>query len=151
MLRTKIVCTLGPASSSLEVIRSLVAAGMNMARINMSHGDHDSHRRVIEGVRTASREAGRPVPILVDLAGPKIRVGVLQEPVELTVGGEVVFAPESDAGPGEIPTGYEELAQDVQPGDPVMLDDGIMELETLDSDGARARFRVVKGGLLKSR
>lgn len=151
MLRTKIVCTLGPATSELGAIQNLVAAGMNMARINMSHGDHDSHRKVIEGVRTASRLAGRPVPILVDLAGPKIRVGVLDEPVPLEVGSEVVFAPASEARAGEIPTAYEELAQDVEPGDPVMLDDGIMELETLESDGSRARFRVVKGGLLKSR
>lgn len=151
MLRTKIVCTLGPASSGLDVIRTLVAAGMDMARINMSHGDHDSHRRAIDNVREASREAGRPVPVLVDLAGPKIRVGVLTEPVELEVGAEVVFAPASEAREGEIPTGYEELAQDVAPGDPVMVDDGLMELETLSTDGSRARFKVVKGGLLQSR
>ena len=151
MLRTKIVCTLGPASSSPEVIRRLVGAGMDMARINMSHGDHASHRRAIEGVRSAAAEAGRPVPILVDLAGPKIRVGLLEEPVDLVVGSEVVFAPEDETRPGEIPTGYADLARDVAPGDPVMLDDGLMELETLESDGSRARFRVVKGGLLKSR
>jgi len=151
MLRTKIVCTLGPASSELEVIEDLVSAGMNMARINMSHGDHDSHRKVIEGVRTASRRAGRPVPILVDLAGPKIRVGVLEKPVLLEVDSEVVFSPASEARAGEIPTLYEELAQDVEAGDPVMLDDGLMELETLESDGSRARFRVVKGGMLQSR
>ncbi|MEJ2541715.1 MAG: pyruvate kinase [Gemmatimonadota bacterium] len=151
MLRTKIVCTLGPASSESAVIRELVDAGLDMARINMSHGDVESHRTVIQRVRAAAREAGRPVPILVDLAGPKIRVGTLESPVTLAPGEEVVLAPEAEATEGEIPTTYADLAADVSPGDPVMLDDGLMELESVGTDGNRARFRVVKGGLLKSR
>ena len=151
MLRTKIVCTLGPASSSPDRIRELVEAGLDMARINMSHGEIDVHREVIDRVRAAAREAGRPVPILVDLAGPKIRVGELPEPIELTLDQEVVVAPEDQCEEGDIPTSYAHLAEDVAPGDTLLLDDGLLQLEALGTDGARVRFRVVKGGELKSR
>ncbi len=151
MLRTKIVCTIGPATSSEERIRGLVAGGLDMARINMSHGSHEHHREAVERIRAAAREAGRPVPILVDLSGPKIRVGNLAEPVELVEGAQIVIAPESSAAPGEIPTSYEALASDVAPGQQVLLDDGLLEVRCVDTDGLRARFEVVRGGLLKSR
>jgi pyruvate kinase len=151
MIRTKIVATLGPASSSPEVIGALVRAGLNMARINMSHGTHEEHRETVLAVRRAAEEVGRPVALLVDLAGPKIRVGDLAQPLTLKVGDVVVVAPEGRTAPGEIPTTYHELARDLRPGNHVLLDDGLLELETLDSDGVRARFRVVRGGVLKSR
>jgi pyruvate kinase len=151
MLRTKIVATLGPASSSVEVIHRLVDAGLSMARINMSHGTHDGHRQAIENVRQVAAESGRPIPILVDLCGPKIRVGDLDAPVELTEGEVVTIAPAGEAGPGEIPTAYLHLAEDVGPGDPVLLDDGLLELRTVETDGSRARLQVVRGGTLKSR
>jgi len=151
MLRTKIVCTIGPATSSEERIRGLVAGGLDMARINMSHGSHEDHRLAVDRIRAAAREAGRPVPILVDLSGPKIRVGVLDEPIELVEGAEVVIAPEDSVAPGEVPTSYSSLASDVAPGQQVLLDDGLLELRCLDTDGLRARFEVVRGGLLKSR
>ncbi|UCC26478.1 MAG: pyruvate kinase [Gemmatimonadales bacterium] len=151
MLRTKIVGTLGPATAQSEVIDGLVDAGLSMARINMSHGRHEQHREAIERVRVNAREKGRPLPILADLAGPKIRVGELDEPVQLTPGQEVVLAPEAEARNGEVPTNYRHLAEDVRPGDPLLLDDGLLELEALESDGVRATFRVVKGGALKSR
>jgi pyruvate kinase len=151
MLRTKIVCTLGPASSSPEVIRDLVDAGLDMARINMSHGDTATHRSVIERVRAAATAAGRPIPILIDLAGPKIRVGTLSEPIQLETGQEVVIAPEGRTREGDIPAAYEHLAEDVSPGDPLLLDDGLLQLEAIATDGDRVRFRVRKGGVLKSR
>lgn len=151
MLRTKIVCTIGPATSSVERVEALVAAGLDMARINMSHGSHEDHRLAVERIREAAAEAGRPVPILVDLSGPKIRVGMLDEPIDLVEGERVVIAPEDDAGPGEIPTGYDGLAADVEPGQQVLLDDGLLELRCVETDGRRARFEVVRGGLLKSR
>ena len=94
MLRTKMVCTLGPTSSSPEVIEALVAAGLNVARMNMSHGSHETHARNIDLVREAARVAGRPVAVLADLAGPKIRVGDLPGPVELTRGDRVVLVPD---------------------------------------------------------
>jgi pyruvate kinase len=151
MIRTKIVCTLGPASSSPEMIGALVRAGLDMARVNMSHGTQDQHRAAVEMIRRAAQEAGRPVAILADLAGPKIRVGDLEQPVRLGVGEQVVIAPEGQHGAGELPTTYHELAHDLSPGNHILLDDGLLELETLDTDGVRARFRVVRGGLLKSR
>ncbi len=151
MTRTKVVCTLGPSSSSPDVIRQMVDAGMSMARINMSHGTRESHRTVIERVRAAAEDAGRSVPILVDLAGPKIRVGELDEPISLEPGQRVVLAP-ADAAEGEdIPTTYEHLAEDLEPGDPIMLDDGLLELRTVGTSGVRVTAEVVKGGYLKSR
>jgi len=150
MLRTKIVCTLGPASASPEIVSALVRAGMDVARINMSHGTHDGHREAIRLVREAAGRSGRPVAILADLQGPKIRVGKLKEPVLLEPGGEIVFAPEGTETGDELPTTYADLALDVRPGDPVLLDDGLLEVQALASVGDRARFRVIRGGLLKS-
>lgn len=151
MLRTKVVCTLGPATASRERIRGLVRGGMDLARVNMSHGAHADHAVAMETVREAAREAGRPVAILADLAGPKIRVGELEDGLELEVGSTVVVAPEASAGPGEIPTTYAELAEDIEVGDTVLMDDGLLELICVGVDGDRTRLRVVRGGLLKSR
>jgi pyruvate kinase len=151
MIRTKIVCTLGPASSSTEVIEGLVRAGLDMARINMSHGSYEEHRATVEAVRAAARSIGRPVAILVDLAGPKIRVGELGEAVYLSVGDVVVIAPEGHHAPGDIPTTYTELARDLRPGNQLLLDDGLLELEAIDTDGDKVRLRVVRGGILRSR
>lgn len=151
MRKTKVVCTLGPASSTRDVLSSMVAGGLSMARINMSHGDHASHRATITLLRDIAREQGRRVPILVDLSGPKIRVGDLDAPVELADGDTVVIAPESRVRPGEIPTSYEGLPDDVGSGQRVLLDDGLLELRCVDSDGDRATFTVIRGGTLKSR
>ncbi len=123
MLRTKVVCTLGPATSSPEAIRALVRGGMDLARVNMSHGAHDAHAKSIEAVRNAAREVGRPVAILADLAGPKIRVGTLAAPIELELGSVVVMAPEGNVRPGEIPTTYAPLAEEIRAGDAVLMDD----------------------------
>src|SRR5688572_2936492 len=128
MLRTKVVCTLGPATSTPEAISALVRGGMDLARVNMSHGEHDTHAASIEAVRKAATEAGRPVAILADLAGPKIRVGTLASPVELEVGAVAVVAPEASARPGEIPTTYAPLAEEIRVGDAVLMDDGLLEL-----------------------
>ncbi|HUP51463.1 MAG TPA: pyruvate kinase [Longimicrobiales bacterium] len=151
MLRTKVVCTLGPATSSREVIRGLVEGGMDLARVNMSHGEHQGHAALIDAVRDEADEAGRPVAILIDLAGPKIRVGDLPEEIELEVGSTVVLAPEESARPGEIPTTYATLAEEIHPGDAVLMDDGLLELRCVGVDGDRTRLEVVRGGRLKSR
>ncbi len=151
MLRTKVVCTIGPASSSPKVISRMIDAGLSMARINMSHGRQEDHRAVIARIREAADAAGRPVPILVDLAGPKIRVGDLPEPMELERGQKLVFAPEGEEREGELPTTHDKLAADVVPGAQVLLDDGMLELRCTETDGVRATFEVVVGGLLKSR
>ncbi|MGD2070061.1 MAG: pyruvate kinase, partial [Gemmatimonadota bacterium] len=151
MLRTKMVCTLGPASGSAEVLRGLVDGGLHMARINMSHGRPEDHRRTIETVRRVAAEAGRPVAILVDLAGPKIRVGELRSPKELSRDARVVMAPEGTEQEDEIPTTYAPLASEIEPGDRVLLDDGLMELECVGTRGDRTLLRVVRGGILESR
>jgi pyruvate kinase len=110
MLRTKIVCTLGPASLDPETVRKLVGGGMNVARVNMSHGSSEQHRAMIQAVRTAEQEVGKSVAILADLQGPRIRVGLLAEPLELVPGTRLTLAPEEDARPGEIPvTAVEEI------------------------------------------
>ena len=151
MLRTKVVCTLGPATSDPATVLEMVRSGMNLARINMSHGSRDSHRQSIEAVRAACRELGRPVAVLVDLAGPKIRVGELAEPIELVRGTVVTLAPEAVALEGEIPTTYAPLAQEIKANDFVLLDDGLLELRCKGTEGDRTHLEVIRGGLLKSR
>jgi pyruvate kinase len=150
MLHTKIVATLGPSTSDPAILAQLLEAGLDVARVNMSHGSHESHRALIRGIRKAAGEAGRSVAILADLQGPKIRVGHLAEPVTLREGDTVVFAPEGEEVQGELPTTYPELASDVNPGDRVLLDDGLLELTCTKVDGRKSEFRVVNGGILKS-
>ena len=150
MLRTKLVCTLGPATFSAGMIRRLVDSGMSMARLNMSHGLRDDHSENINLIRRASEEAGTPVSILVDLGGPKIRVGRLDPPLFLADGKEVVIAPQATAADGEIPTTYERLADDVVIGDRVLLDDGLLELRCVGKGRGKARFLVECGGRLTS-
>src|SRR5881409_72693 len=115
--RTKIVCTLGPSSSSTEALRSLMDAGLNVARINFSHGTHEQHAATIQRVRDVAAEVGQPVAILGDLQGPRIRIGDLEAPRELADGSDVVLVHEHIAGGGEIPVTYESLADDVHVGD----------------------------------
>jgi pyruvate kinase len=148
--RTKIVCTLGPATSSPDRIAALMEAGMDVARINFSHGDHETHGRTIAAVREVSERMGRPIAIIADLQGPKIRVGVLPEPLRLTSGERVVFAPEGEHVGDEIPTTYAGLASDLREGDVVLLADGLMELIVVRSRPPRVEMQVVHGGTLTS-
>jgi pyruvate kinase len=149
--RTKIVCTLGPASWSPERIASLIEAGMDVARINFSHGTQERHAETIRNVREASRNVGRPIAVLGDLQGPKIRVGVLPEAVELTPGDAVTFAPEGEHEEGkELPTTYAQLAGDVEVGDVVLLADGLMELIVEEVAPPHVTMRVIHGGTLTS-
>ncbi|TVP54043.1 MAG: pyruvate kinase [Gemmatimonadales bacterium] len=150
MRRTKIVCTLGPATSDLATIEALIRAGMDTARINMSHGDHEGHRALVRMVREAASVTNRPVAILADLQGPKIRVGRLPGPVELVPGAALDFVPEGHPDEEALPTTYANLASDLEPGDQVLLDDGLLELECTRIEGDRASFRVVRGGVLSS-
>lgn len=148
--RTKIICTVGPASMEPGILEAMVRTGMDVARINMSHGDRPTHTEAIRRVREAAASEGRTVGILVDLQGPKIRVGKLSAPRTLTDGDEITFVPEGSETGDELPTTYSDLVKDVRAGDQVLLDDGLLELICLGSDGNRARFRVVRGGILKS-
>ncbi len=148
--RTKIVCTLGPATWSPERIASLIEAGMDVARINFSHGTQERHAETIRNVREAARAAGRPIAVLGDLQGPKIRVGVLPDAVQLTPGDAVTFAPEGEHQGDELPTTYAQLAGDVEVGDVVLLADGLMELIVEDVAPPRVTMRVIHGGTLTS-
>ena len=151
--RTKIVATLGPASDSTEVIARLIQAGVNVFRLNMSHGDHEIHRRNYQRLRDAAEAANAPIAVLADLCGPKIRVGQFAGgSIDLTVGDEVtVTTREVEGKPGLIPSQYTALAGDVKEGDRVLLADGVMELRVKDVQGTEITCRVVEGGKLGDR
>ncbi len=146
---TKIVCTLGPASSSPDVIRKLLQAGMNVARLNFSHGTHEMHARTLANIRGIAEDMGRPVAILGDLQGPRIRIGALAEARPLEEGAQLVLAPEEIATPDEIPVTYD-LAQDVQVGGAILVDDGLISLRVDAVESPRVHVTVRYGGLLKS-
>jgi len=147
--RTKIVATLGPASSGPQTIASLIAAGIDVARINASHGTAESRAQLIARVRDAARDAGQPVAVLLDLQGPRIRVGDLAKPIQLVPGQAVTFAPEDVAGASRIPTTYD-LARDVQVGARILIDDGVLALEVTKVNPPAVEARVIYGGELKS-
>ena len=154
MRRTKIVATIGPATSSPERIGQLLAAGMDVARLNFSHGTYEDHRHAVERVRSAAEEAGRPIAILQDLQGPKMRTGALRggEPVELTPGQELIITTEPVPGDAHsISTDYPHLPQDVSPGDRILVSDGLIELRVLETTETTVRTTVVYGGTLRPR
>ncbi len=151
MRKTKIVCTLGPASSDTETIAKLIDAGMDVARLNFSHGSPDSHGETMKRVRDAARAAGREIAVLQDLPGPKIRTGA-GDPVELVSGEEVSILPGVETTlPGRIGCTYRELGRELSEGGRVMLSDGLIELEVLESKPDRVRCRVARGGVLNGR
>src|SRR4051812_44909002 len=125
-------------------------AGMNVARVNFSHGTHEQHAATIAMVRRLAKEAGRPIAILGDLQGPRIRIADLPKPITLTVGEDVVLVHEGNENNGEIPVTYDQLAHDVHVGDRILIDDGLIELVTLDVNNGRVKARVLNGGPLKS-
>ena len=149
--RTKIVCTLGPSSSTKEQLRGLVQAGLNVARLNFSHGTHAQHAELVSRVREVAQELGCPVAILGDLQGPRIRIGELAETIELQDGDDLTLVHEGEErAPDEIPVTYESLAEDVSIGDRILINDGLIELLVLEVSDPRVRARVVHGGPLKS-
>jgi len=148
--RTKIVCTLGPSSASPEVIGALMDAGLSVARINFSHGTHEQHARTISLVRQLAAERGRPVAILGDLQGPRIRIGDLPSSVAVSPGDEVVLCDEATAAAGDMPVTYPDIARDVHVGDRILVDDGLIEMVVLDIRGQRVTTRVLHGGEIRS-
>ena len=147
--KTKIVATLGPAVDSLDEVRALIAAGLNVARFNFSHGTAGDHARRHEWVRTASSEAGVSVATMQDIQGPKIRVGTFPTgSVALEQGAEVTLEPGEGEGDGStICIAYLECV-DLQPGSVVLLADGMIRLEVISAADGEARTRVVVGGEL---
>ena len=146
--RAKIVCTLGPAVGTYEGVRGLVYAGMDVARLNFSHGSHDDHARAYGWVRQASDESGRGVGVLADLQGPKIRLGTFASgPVVWATGETVTITAEAVAGDHDrVSTTYDGLAGDVTPGDRLLVDDGRVGLRVVGVDGPDVRLLVTEGG-----
>jgi pyruvate kinase len=151
--RTKIVATIGPASESAEMLERLVRAGMNVARLNFSHGDLSGHAERIARVRAAARATGRRVAIMADLPGPKMRIGKLDpEPVHLRPGDRFTLTTRDIVGNAErVSVSFARLPQVVKPGDRLMLNDGLVQLRVERVEGADVECRVVVGGELRSR
>jgi pyruvate kinase len=146
--RTKIVATLGPATGSEAAIGALLLAGANVVRINASHGSAEVRAEWIAAARRAAARADLPVAVLLDLQGPRIRVGELSAPRELAAGQQIVFAPEELAKGDELPTTYDGLATDARVGSRILLNDGLLSVEVTGVDAPRVRGRVVDGGIL---
>jgi pyruvate kinase len=153
MRRAKIVCTLGPATSTPEAVRAVVDAGMDCARLNFSHGDHDSHQRAAKLVREAAAAARRPVAILADLCGPKMRVGRFGGgSVELARGQTFRLTTDEVTGDAKrVSVTYAQLADDVKPGDRVLLDDGLIEMRVTGVEGRDVVCEVEVGGTLSDK
>ncbi len=151
--RTKIVCTIGPASRSPEVLERLITAGMNVARLNFSHGDFPTHKKVIDNLRAASESTGRKIAIMADLSGPKMRIGkITPEPVELRPGDSFVLTTDDIEGNKDrVSVSFAGLPQSVKPGDTLFLNDGYIQLEVERVIGNDVTCLVRVGGELRSR
>jgi pyruvate kinase len=148
MRRAKMIATLGPATESYEAVLGLVAAGVDVVRLNLSHGDHSVHEQSYANVRRAAEETGRAVGILVDLQGPKIRLGRFADGPHVLAPGDVLTITTEDVVGSKdlVGTTYPLLAADVRPGDGILIDDGKVRLRVLETDGVRVRTEVVVGG-----
>ena len=152
--RTKIVATIGPASSSRDMIKQMVQAGMNVARLNFSHGSYEDHAQMVTLLRSISEELDTPITLLQDLQGPKIRVGQLPDgQISLVPGDSLTLVPIETFSnqPQTISIDYPHLAQEATPGTQVLLDDGLLELRVEAVQGDAVHCQVVEGGILKSR
>ena len=152
MRKTKIVCTIGPASRGYDVIEKLIRMGMNVARLNFSHGSYKEHLQVIENIRQASLKIGQPIAILQDLGGPKIRIGkIIKEPIFLKEGSSFILTNRKVAGDEqEVSLIFSSLPQKVKKGDCIFLADGTLELKVKEFTSTDIICRVVRGGKLTS-
>jgi pyruvate kinase len=148
--RTKIVATIGPSSETTERLRALVAAGMNAARLNLSHGAHEDHARRVQTIREVEAETGQPIALIADLQGPKLRIGDLDEPVVLQRGEQIVVAAEEACNNGELPIAPSVIGDVLKPGHDVLIDDGLVRLRVEEVERGRARCQVVVGGRITS-
>lgn len=153
MLRTKIVCTIGPASEKKEILLQLVKTGLNVARLNFSHGDHQEHGRRIQRLKEIEAQTGQTIGILLDTTGPEIRTGSLREdPVKLVQGEEIILSTKKVVGnSSRISVTYQGLTGDVENGTRVLIDDGLIELEVVEVSDHEIRCRIINGGMLGSR
>jgi pyruvate kinase len=151
--KTKIVCTIGPASESVKVLEQMIRAGMNVARLNFSHGDFDGHKKVIDNIRTAADVVGKRVAIMADLPGPKMRIGQLaEEPIELRPGDSFILTNEEIVGDNKrVSMSFPRLPHVVKKGDILFLNDGLIQLEVAMVEGNDVHCQVLVGGELRSR
>ena len=152
--RTKIVCTIGPATASREAIRALIEAGMDVARLNFSHGDHENHERLIGIIRDEAKAAGTRLPILQDLQGPKIRIGEMKKGGALLRKGDhlrLTSEPMEFGKKKKVHVSYDALADEVQVGGKILIDDGQIELEVVEIEDNLVHTEVLVGGVLRSR
>jgi pyruvate kinase len=148
--RTKIVATIGPSSESPDRLRALVAAGMNAARLNLSHGTHEEHARRVQTIREVEADTGRPIALIADLQGPKLRIGELHDPVTLERGDRIVVCAEETCTNGELPIAPAVIGDVLKPGHDVLIDDGLVRLHVEDVQSGRATCQVVVGGRVTS-
>jgi pyruvate kinase len=153
MQKTRIICTIGPATESYEMLQKLYEAGMNIVRLNMSHGDHDSHARVIQHIKTLNRKVKFPIPILLDTQGPSIRTGDLSNELDLRQDAIVFITTRGsmDVEESSIHIDYADLHEAVNVGDKITVDNGLINFEVLEKQERLMRCRVLDGGLLKSK
>jgi len=152
-IKTKIICTIGPETESYEMLQRMAGAGMNIARLNMSHGDQDWHQRVIKHIKTLNRKIKFPIAILLDTQGPEIRTGHLASDLDLKKGSviSIVVRGESDPEETSIHIDYDDLISTVLAGDKITVDSGLINLEVLEKHERMMRCRVLDGGVLKSK
>ena len=152
-IKTKIICTIGPETESFEMLHRMAGAGMNIARLNMSHGDQDWHQNVIKRIKTLNRKIKFPVAIMLDTQGPEIRTGHLASDLDLKKGSviSIVVRGESDPEETSIHIDYDDLIRTVQAGDKITVDSGLINLEVLEKHERMMRCRVLDGGVLKSK
>jgi pyruvate kinase len=153
MRKTKIVCTIGPSSESLDNIKKLIVAGMNVARLNFSHGDFEEHGNRIRTIRQACQELNKTVAILLDTKGPEIRLGKLkEEPIDLVQGEYITLTTEEILGDiNRIPITYKELPSDVHIGSTILIDDGLIGMTVVDIQGTEIKCQIVNSGQIKSK
>lgn len=152
-IKTKIICTIGPETESFEMLQRMAGAGMNVARLNMSHGDQDWHQRVIKHIKTLNRKIKFPVAILLDTQGPEIRTGHLASDLDLKKGSVISIVVRGESNPEEtsIHIDYDDLIGTVLAGDKITVDNGLINLEVLEKQERVMRCRVLDGGVLKSK
>ena len=153
MRKTKIICTIGPATESFDMLEKLAKAGMNVARLNMSHGDHASHAAVIKAIQTLNKKLSHPIAILLDTQGPEIRTGDRAEDLHLKAGDQIsiVARGSGDVEASSIQVNYEDLVNDMDIGDIITVDNGLINLQVLSKEHRTMQCKVIDGGLLKSK
>ncbi|MBT7963343.1 MAG: pyruvate kinase [Porticoccaceae bacterium] len=153
MRKTKIICTIGPATESIGMLENLASAGMNIARLNMSHGDHQSHAKIIQHIQTLNKKSDHPVAILLDTQGPEIRTGDMVDDLHLNEGDtiSIVARGAENVEESSIHINYDDLINNVNIGDTITVDNGLINLKVLAKQDRVMQVKVIDGGLLKSK